>query len=426
MGQIGSAIASAAASARGAASSVANQVGANIQAPGHVMPTQPIVQLPGQSQQTDPLAPLPQADQSQAMPAPQQSMLQALTGNAPSPVLNPAQASQTDVVDTSNTDPNNSKPVVQDTWTPTHHEGTLGKIADFLLMMKGRSPVFRERTDNANMADAMADYRKNPTQQNLELAAQRISQIGDMAQQAFQMHQGLQQDQFYEGTNAERKAIGTELGMNAIGGMMGMIQQQSDPAKAYQTMLPTMQAFQKKYDLPELPQQYDPQAVAGWMGGAFKPADQARVGIEGQRLGLDQTKFQVDTQIRQKQLMLDAQKVLDDNKRIQIDYNNSLDNDRKTEAYTNNSNSIMYTRNMTILQKQFKNVPALTQIPWFMDYFAKQPTGSGPRPNRIYASPDGSAGIANIKGGWYVIDMANKKIVKPLTPPTDSSSDMSN
>lgn len=290
-----------------------------------------------------------------------------------------------------------------DAWKPKD-ESTLGKIGDVLLMLRGGQPIFRQRTDNANMASAMAEYRQNPNDQNLELATQRMSQIPDLAEKAVSMHNQLQQNLFYQGTAAERQMIGRNDALNKIGSLGQAINNSSDPDGNYQKMLPTLNTFAKSAGLPELPKQYDKDALDNYASAAMTP-------YQKEELGIRQNAADALNQYRTVQEKVDLAKLGIENQRLTIEGVNAQSEQVRAgaaAAQAGASNDNVYIKRFGLVSKTIG--PSLVaNAPWLPDYLAK--TKQMPKPGTVYRSPDGSAGIGLIKGKWVAFQFQGNKPV---------------
>jgi len=294
-------------------------------------------------------------------------------------------------------------PTPADAWKPKD-ESTLGKIGDVLLMLRGGQPIFRQRTDNANMASAMAEYRQNPSDQNLELATQRMSQIPDLAEKAVSMHNQLQQNLFYQGTAAERQMIGRNDALNKIGSLGQAINNSSDPDGNYQKMLPTLNTFAKSAGLPQLPDQYDKDALDNYASAAMTP-------YQKEELGIRQNAADALNQYRTVQEKVDIAKLGIDNQRLNIEGVNAQSNQVRAGAAAEQagaSNDNVYIKRFGLVSKAIG--PSLVaNAPWLPDYLAK--TKQMPKPGTVYRSPDGSAGVGLVKGKWVAFQFQGNKPV---------------
>ncbi len=184
---------------------------------------------------------------SQAMPTQQADTAQAAPAPDAKPVDNP-------YVDDTPKELADDEPitVTGDRFQPKH-ESLLGKIADTLLILRGRQPVFRQRTDAANMREAMKNYSADP-----EAAARRVNLIdADAAQKLRESTQRMQNNELIQASN-----LGTlqDKGFDRLASLSGAIQSSKDPAANYQRMLPTLRAVAGQYkldDTVQFPDQYD-------------------------------------------------------------------------------------------------------------------------------------------------------------------------
>lgn len=146
--------------------------------------------------------------------------------------------------------------VTGDTFRPKH-ESTLGKIADTLLLLRGRAPVFRQRTDAANMSEAMKGYDSDP-----DAAIRRVNLVDPDA--ALKLRQAKQVMDANKTLEDERVQAMREKGFDRLGAMAGAITSSRNPEKAYGDMLPTLRNYAGMYHLDGdsmFPDKYDPDTI---------------------------------------------------------------------------------------------------------------------------------------------------------------------
>lgn len=223
-------------------------------------------QMPG-PQQSMPDASVPQPTQIAQAQTPNQDAMfgqtrlpQGTIEENPQPVDNPYA-------------PDTAKEIVVqgDDWKPKH-ESFLGQIGDFLLMRRGMQPVFRQRTDEANLKSAMQGFQKDP-----ETAISRVRQVDP------ELAAKLQEQQSRVNANnaltQQREAARMQQGSNVLGSMLGSITKSKDPAAIYSKTLPTMRAYAEAMHFPSdmLPDTYDPDIVGTLQNGGLSVYQQQRL-----------------------------------------------------------------------------------------------------------------------------------------------------
>lgn len=236
---------------------------AGLQAPGPAAaaPTEGqgfSVAMPGGSAPVDPLAPLPNAT----------------TSSAQQPVDNPyvpdtpKELSQGDDIT-----------VTGDSWRP-HKESTLGKIADTLLLLRGRAPVFRQRTDDANIRDAMKGYDRDPA-----AAIHRVGMVDTDA--ALKLRDYMEKMDANKLLQEERIQSMREKGYDRLAAVAGAITDPKvkDKETAYGQLLPTLRGLADQYHLDGenmFPDKYDPDKIGSIRAGGFTAYQQEALANQDQ------------------------------------------------------------------------------------------------------------------------------------------------
>lgn len=209
-----------------------------------------------------PLSAPDQAAPQTPMVAPQQAAPQQ-------PIDNPyAQDTAKEIGNSLGSNSGEDVTVTGDTFKPKK-ESVLGVIGDFLLMRRGMQPIFRQRTEEANMKEALKGFQRDPAS-----AISRVRQIDP--ELAFKMQQQLQASNANNALEQERRIEIQDKGVQRIGGMLGAVQNSKDPAAIYAKTLPTMRRWAETYgiDPSSLPDTYDADAVNGFRSGAISPYQQ--------------------------------------------------------------------------------------------------------------------------------------------------------
>lgn len=170
-------------------------------------------------------------------------------------------------------------------------ESVLGKIADTLLLLRGRQPVFRQRTDAANLREAMKGYDRDP-----DAAIRRVNLVdADAAQKLRESRERMEANRQLA---QERRLAIQEKGFDRLSSMTGAISNAKDPAKAYTQLLPTLRKYATQYSLDGnsmFPDTYDPQAVGAIRQGGLSAYQQEA--LSNQDNNAAETKRYHDAQI---------------------------------------------------------------------------------------------------------------------------------
>lgn len=252
--------------------------------------------------------------QNQPTPTPMQD---ALLGNPQQPTTQLAQndvQAPTDnpyVADTPRELGGGPVDVVGDQWSPKK-ENLLGQIGDAILLMKGMKPIFRDRTDVANMESAMQGFQQDP-----ERAIRRMRQVDPAT--AWKMQEDYTRMQANQELANQRAEARREQGGQMMGGILSSIPNDKTAPDVYGRVLPTLQkmATYYGYDPSLLPDKYDPDQINAMVHqgmnayqaqrlGQYNKAEQDLTNYRGKRLGqmqqaVDQTgqHYQVEEGIQQ-------------------------------------------------------------------------------------------------------------------------------
>lgn len=213
----------------------------------------------------------PEQTQAPVVQAPMMPAEQAPTvtpePTAPQPVDNPYAADTAKEIANGlgTSDAPQDVTVKGDSWQPKH-ESVLGVIGDFLMMRRGMQPIFRQRTDEANLKSAMQGFQRDP-----ETAISRVRKVDP--EMAYKMQQQLQVTNTNKALEDTRIADLREKGLTRIGGMLGAIQQSKNPEAVYKQTLPTMRRWIDSYHLDPsiLSDNYDSEAVNAIRMGSIDP-----------------------------------------------------------------------------------------------------------------------------------------------------------
>lgn len=264
----------------------------------------------------DPLAPLPDAspEQGQAMGP----MASSLLGQSQAP---PAPAPQVDnpyAPDTPKELTGQPIEVVGDDWKPKK-EDLLGKIADTILLLRGRRPVFRDKVDSHNMESALQGFQKDP-----ETAIARVRQVDP--EKAWQMNEDLSRVKANQALETQRMIDTRNKAGDIMGSMVNAITDSKNPEEIYAQKLPTIRKFAEYYgyDPSLLPDTYDKDTMNFIRQKGFSAYEQERL------KDFDQTEArQADYQDRSLQaLTQDRQARLEEEKR-----NHDIDNALAREKF---------------------------------------------------------------------------------------------
>jgi len=185
--------------------------------------------------------------------------------------------------------------VTGDDWKPKK-ESILGQIGDFMLMRRGMQPVFRQRTDQANLESAMQGFQKDP-----ETAISRVRKIDP------EMAMRLQEQQSRVQANQElakqRLMARQEAGGKLMGGVLSSLPKDDTAPAVYQKILPKLRGMADYYGYPSdlFSDKYDKDEINAMVSQGITP-------YQAQRLGQQERSTQSEINYRGERLKdFDAQ-----------------------------------------------------------------------------------------------------------------------
>lgn len=163
--------------------------------------------------------------------------------------------------------------IAKDNWKP-HKPTILGAIADAFLMSRGMQPAFSQNRNARDTRDAMQNFTTNPMQ-----AIRRMSQIPGNEKTSWDL---LDKQQDNERQNLAAEVLAEtrkeKFRLN-VAGRLQSISRAKDPFEAYRQTLPMMRKYMQMHGLDpsELPDEYNQDAINGWVGQSVTPEDQIRM-----------------------------------------------------------------------------------------------------------------------------------------------------
>jgi hypothetical protein len=166
--------------------------------------------------------------------------------------------------------------VMGDAWKP-RKPTLLGALADAYLTYSGKPPAFQQNRDARSMAEAMEGFDEDPVR-----AIRRIAKMKGMQDEAWNMYNQHQDNSRADRVAGRQEDVASMKYMGRHGGMLNSIQRSQNPQAQYDKMLPNLQAYAQRYNLPQLPNAYDPDALNTYIMGNVDVDDQLRIEQKGE------------------------------------------------------------------------------------------------------------------------------------------------